>query len=250
MSQSRPVIGITTPVTRASWGVWDQSAAVLPGAYLTAVQRAGGLALLLAPDPYVAEDPDDLLDRLDGLVLSGGNDVDPAVYGADPHPETRGTMRERDEFEVALARAAVARDLPVLGVCRGMQILNIAFGGTLIQHLPDVYGHEEHRRVPGSFDGADHGVRLLDGTLAQRVTGEAEHVTKSHHHQGVDAIGDGLVVSGTSAVDELVEAIELPERRFVLGVQWHPEADEASPVLSEFVRTAAVARDERALTPR
>jgi putative glutamine amidotransferase len=149
-----------------------------------------------------------------------------------------GTVPERDRFEIALTAAAIERDLPVLGICRGMQLINVARGGTLLQHLPDQFGHHEHRRVVGSFDGADHDVQLLAGTLALRVAGEARHATKSHHHQGVDRLGEGLVVSGTSALDGLPEAIELPERQFVLGVQWHPEADALSPVVGALVAAA------------
>jgi putative glutamine amidotransferase len=145
---------------------------------------------------------------------------------------------ERDRFEIALAATAIERDLPVLGICRGMQLINVARGGTLLQHLPDRFGHHEHRRVVGSFDGADHDVQLLAGTLALRVAGESLHATKSHHHQGVDRLGEGLVVSATSAVDGLPEAIELPDRQFVLGVQWHPEADALSPVLGALVQAA------------
>jgi putative glutamine amidotransferase len=137
--------------------------------------------------------------------------------------------------------------MPVLGICRGIQVLNVAFGGTLIQHLPDRLGHEEHRRVPGSFDGADHDVRLVPESLAALAAGEIVHGTKSHHHQGLDRIGEGLVVTGVSTMDDLVEAVELPDHRFVLGVQWHPEADDRSRVTNALVEAAAeyrTARDE------
>ena len=162
---------------------------------------------------------------IDGLILAGGADIDPSAYDQQPHSETADTVPERDAFEVALARAAVERDLPVLGICRGMQLINVACGGTLLQHLPERYGHHEHRRVVGSFDGADHDVTLNDGSLAASAAGEITHATKSHHHQGVDRLGDGLTVSGVSGLDDLPEAIEMPDRTFVLGVQWHPEAD-------------------------
>ena len=141
---------------------------LLPRPYVDAIQAAGGLALLLPPDAQLEREPDEVLDLLDGLILAGGADVDPAVYGADAHPETHGTRAERDTFEVALARRALERDLPFLGICRGMQVMNVALGGTLIQHLPETHGHHEHRRVPGSFDGAEHDVRLAAG-LARRA---------------------------------------------------------------------------------
>jgi len=222
---------------------------VLPAGYVIEVQRAGGIALVLTPDGYLVDHPDELLDRVDGLILSGGGDIDPATYGAERHPETSLVIPERDAFELALTRRAVERDLPVLGVCRGIQVLNVAFGGTLLQHLPEHLGHGEHRRVAGSFDGSDHDVRLTDGSLGARAAGELQHGTKSHHHQGIGELGDGLVVTGVSTLDELVEAIELPERRFVLGVQWHPEADERSRVIGAFVRAAEQARAERVLAP-
>jgi putative glutamine amidotransferase len=129
--------------------------------------------------------------------------------------------------------------MPVLGICRGMQLINVALGGTLLQHLPERFGHHEHCRVPGTFDGADHDVLLCAGSLAERIAGETRHATKSHHHQGVERIGEGLIVSGHATIDDLPEAIELPDRRFVLGVQWHPEADEASPFIGAFVAAAA-----------
>jgi putative glutamine amidotransferase len=225
--------------------VWSQSSAVLPAGYLAKVRRAGGLALMVAAEAELVADPDELLHRIDGLIVSGGVDMDPASYGADPHPETKGWTTQRDAFELALVRRAAEIDMPVLGVCRGMQVLNVAFGGTLLQHLPETFGHHEHRRVPGSFDEADHEVRLVPDSLAAAATGELLHTTKSHHHQGVDVVGEGLVVTGTSAIDELVEAIELPDRRFVLGVQWHPEADAHSPVIGALVQAAAQYRDAR-----
>jgi putative glutamine amidotransferase len=235
---ARPVIGICTAVERARWSVWDQQALLLPRSYVDAIQRAGGLALMLPPDPEAERDPDETLDLLDGLILAGGADVDPASYGAEPHPETHDTVPERDDFEVALARRAIERDMPFLGICRGMQLLNVARGGTLLQHLPESHGHHEHRRVVGSFDGADHEVRLADGSLARRAIGEPVHGTKSHHHQGVDRIGNGLVVTGWAMLDELPEAIELPSKRWVLGVQWHPEADTTSRLIAALVDEA------------
>jgi len=235
----RPVIGICTALERARWSAWDQPAALLPLNYIEAVQRAGAIALLLAPDAHVAQEPDQVLDLIDALILAGGADIDPATYGAERHPQTLDTVPERDVFEVALTRAAIDRDMPVLGICRGMQLINVALGGTLRQHLPEDFGHEQHRRVLGSFDGADHDVVLIDGSLAASAAGEVEHPTKSHHHQGVDRLGEGLVVSGSSAFDPLPEAIELPDRRFVLGVQWHPEADPASSVIGALAQAAA-----------
>lgn len=236
---ARPVIGICTALERASWSVWDQPAALLSLSYVTAVQRAGGLAVMLPPDERLIEHPSEGLDLIDGLVLAGGADIDPAAYGEQAHRETLGTVPERDAFEIALARAAIERDLPLLGICRGMQLLNVVRGGTLLQHLPDLFGHEEHRRVLGSFEGAEHDVVLTEGTLAAAAAGELVHTTRSHHHQGVDRIGEGLIVSGVSTMDDLPEAIELSGRSFVLGVQWHPEADEGSSVIGALVEAAA-----------
>jgi putative glutamine amidotransferase len=245
MTDTRPVIGICTSLTHATWGVWEQRAALLPEDYMSAIQRAGGMAVMIPPDPELEEEPDPMLDLLDGLILAGGEDIDPSCYGAERHPMTHGTVPERDRVELALVRRAVERDLPVLGVCRGMQMLNIALGGTLKQHLPDEVGHEDHRRSPGSFDGADHDVRLEPGSLAARAAGEPVHSTKSHHHQGVDIIGTGFEVTGHSVLDNLPEAIEAPERRFTLGVQWHPEADPQSQVIAALVEEARYYRSRR-----
>lgn len=239
MAEAVPVIGVCAAVERARWTVWDQMAVLAPLDYVDSVERAGGIAVLLAPDARVADDPGLLLDRLDGLLIAGGSDIDPETYGHPRDPQTGETNIDRDRFELALAREAVERDMPVLGVCRGMQVLNIAFGGTLVQHLPDRYGHEGHRPNPGSFSGSEHDVILEEGSLAARVAGETSHTTLQHHHQGVDEIGEGLVVSGHAADDGLVEAVEMSDRRFVLGVQWHPEADPASPVIGALVDAAS-----------
>ena len=244
---TRPVIGICANLVRAHWGVWDQEAALLPLSYVEAVQRAGAQAVIIPPDPEVADDPDQLLDLIDGLILAGGHDIDPSFYGAPRHPQTDVPIPERDRFELALAQRAVERDLPVLGICRGMQLLNVAFGGTLLQHLPDEVGHGDHRINPGSFAGSDHEVRLEPDSLAARSAGEEQHNTKSHHHQGLDQVADGFAVTGYSSLDDLPEAIEAPNKRFVLGVQWHPEADEQSSVVGALVDEARAYRVARAV---
>jgi putative glutamine amidotransferase len=245
---STPVVGICTNLTRALWGVWDQPAALLPFNYIEAVQRAGGLALMIPPDPSLERRPDTVLELLDGLMLAGGNDIDPSVYGAVRHPETTETVPERDRVEIALTRRAIERDIPVLGICRGMQLLNVSFGGTLLQHLPDEVGHGNHRLNQGSFDGSEHTVALEEGSLAARAAGERLHSIKSHHHQGVGRLGDGLKITGRSTLDDLPEAIEAPGSRFVLGVQWHPEADERSRVVEALVEAARAYRGARGST--
>jgi putative glutamine amidotransferase len=231
MPNGRPVIGICTALTRAQWGVWDRRAALLPVSYIGAIQRAGGLAVMIPPDTELEDNPDQVLNVIDGLILAGGDDIDPSSYGADRHPLTKHTVPERD--------------MPVLGICRGMQLINIAFGGTLTQHLPDEVGHERHRPHPGSFDDSDHEVRLTEGSLAALAAGETIHNTKSHHHQGLEAIAEPFQVTGYSLIDDVVEAIEAPDRRFVLGVQWHPEADERSRVIGALIERARDYRDTR-----
>jgi putative glutamine amidotransferase len=215
----RPVIGLCATVERARWTHWDDEAALLSMSYVRHVRDAGGLAVLLPPQ----EEPRELLRFLDGLVLTGGADI--------------GEAPERDAFELELTEGALERDIPLLGVCRGMQVMNVVRGGSLIEHLPDRVGHEDHRAVLGAF--GDHDVRLADGSLAHRAAREGVHPTKSHHHQGVDRIGDGFEVTGWATVDDLPEAFEDPSRRFALGVQWHPEADERSPLIAALVEEAA-----------
>ncbi len=238
-----PLVGICAAIERVSWGAWsDVPCTMLPSTYSLAVQRAGGIALLLPPDDSLAEQPGELIDLLDGLVLAGGSDVDAGSYGAAPHQQTRGTWPERDRFELALGTAALERELPLLGICRGMQVLNVTAGGTLEQHVPERVGHDDHRHTPGAF--ADHGVRLEEGSLAARVVGETGTAVKSHHHQGVAELGEGVSASGW-AEDGVIEAIELSGRRFALGVLWHPEQDESSGVIGALVDEARRFHAER-----
>jgi putative glutamine amidotransferase len=232
-----PAIGICAAVERVSWGVWNEyEVTLVPRSYVRSVQRAGGLGIVLPPDEAAVADPDLLLDRVDGLMLAGGADIDPGSYGAEPHPETQGTWPDRDRFELALARRAIERDMPLLGICRGMQLLNVALGGTLDQHLPESVGHGIHRAVGGTF--GEHHVRLASDSLACGAAGLEGFVVFSHHHQGVQQVGEGLRVSGWSVDDDLVEAIELPDKRFALGVVWHPEEDPDSKVIAALVDAA------------
>jgi putative glutamine amidotransferase len=231
VSARRPVIGICSAIESARWAAWEVVVNLSPRTYSLAVQRAGGLALILPPDDVAAEAPDELLDMLDGLILAGGSDVDPGSYGAKPAPETKGSWPERDRFEIALGTRALERDMPVLGICRGMQMLNVIQGGTLNQHL----GLQLHRHTPGAF--CDHGVRLEPGSLAARVIGGERTAVKSAHHQGVGELGEGVIATGW-AEDDVVEAIELPDRSFAVGVLWHPEEDERSRVIGSLVNEA------------
>jgi putative glutamine amidotransferase len=235
---SRPVVGICAAIERASWGAWDTVCNLSPRSYSLTVQAAGGLGLLLPPDDVAAEQPAEVLDLLDGLMLAGGSDVDPASYGARPHPETRGSWPERDRFELALAHAALERDMPVLGICRGMQLLNVACGGTLNQHLVGDDGVPSHRRVIGTFDGTEHEIDFEPGSLVERALGEPVHEARCHHHQAIDRLGEGLVVSGR-ARDGVAEAIELADGGgWALGVQWHPETGDKRELFEAFVAAA------------
>lgn len=238
---ARPLIGVCAALEQARWDVWDQPADILPRMYVETVQRSGGAAMLLPVDAGWIENPALALDRLDGLLLAGGGDIDPGGYGAERHPQTGHTVPTRDACEIALVCAALKRDMPLLGICRGMQLINVAAGGTLIQCVPEVYGNDEHLHTPGSFADADHPVRLADGSLAARAAGGTRVNTKSHHHQAIDRLGEGLVITGRSQLDELPEAIEYPDRRFAIGVQWHPEAGDDDRLMTSFVNAARAA---------
>ncbi|MER6092624.1 gamma-glutamyl-gamma-aminobutyrate hydrolase family protein [Streptomyces bluensis] len=225
---ARPLIGVSTYLeSGARWGVWELEAALLPAGYPRLVQAAGGLAAMLPPDDpsYAAE----TVARLDGLVIAGGPDVDPARYGAERSPRTGPPAPERDAWELALIRAALAAGTPLLGICRGMQLLNVALGGTLIQHLD---GHVNQVGVFGP-----HTVKPVPGTLYAGIAPEGTAVP-TYHHQAVDRLGEGLIASA-HADDGTVEAVELPGQAWVLGVQWHPEMGEDTRVMRALTRAAS-----------
>jgi putative glutamine amidotransferase len=234
----RPLIGITTDIQKAAFGAWEEESALVPTDYTRAVETAGGRPLLVPPS---ADGLEETLNVLDGLVLSGGSDLDPASYGQEMHPETKGVIEERDRAELALLRGALERDMPVLAVCRGSQILNVGLGGDLVQHLPEVVGHEEHKHTPGEY--SDHDVSLGAGTRLEAILGGHGPV-KSHHHQGFGRIGSGLR-EAAHADDGTVEALEDPSRRFALGVLWHPEAGEDTRLFEAFVEEACLYREKR-----
>jgi gamma-glutamyl-gamma-aminobutyrate hydrolase PuuD len=235
---AKPLIGITTYITSARFGVWEEETALVPAAYVRAVQLAGGRPLLVPPSLDAIEET---VDGLDGLVFSGGSDLDPELYGQEPHPETNGIVPERDQAEIALLRAALERDMPVLAICRGSQVLNVALGGDLVQHLPEVIGDEKHKHTPGQF--ADHDVDVVADTVLHDVLGDHAPV-KSHHHQGYGRLGEGLR-EAARAEDGTIEALEDPDRRFALGVLWHPEAGEDFALFDALVNEARDYRSER-----
>jgi gamma-glutamyl-gamma-aminobutyrate hydrolase PuuD len=237
-SMARPVVGITTYVVPAKWSYWELEAALIPVDYVHAVEQAGGRALLVPPS---ADGIEETLDAVDALVFSGGSDLDPELYGQEAHAETFGIAKERDRAELALLRAALERDMPVLAICRGSQVLNVARGGDLVQHLPDVVGDERHRHTPGTF--ADHEVEVAESTRLSNLLDQRAPV-KSHHHQGFGRVGEGLRVSA-HAEDGTVEAVEDPSHRFAVGVLWHPEAGEDMKLFQELVREAGEYRSAR-----
>jgi putative glutamine amidotransferase len=215
----RPVVGLTTYLEQVQSDGWDVPAGYLSSNYFEGVIAAGGIAVLLPPQPVDPEIAGSVLDSLDGLVLTGGYDLDPATYGQEPHPRTDQPRTVRDAFEFALLRGALDRGLPVLGICRGIQVLNVAFGGTLHQHLPDVLGHKGHRAGYGNFTRL--AVRTVPDTRLSALLGEFAE-GPCYHHQAVDKVGDGLMVSAWDP-EGMVEGLEVPGDNFVVAVQWHPE---------------------------
>ena len=232
------MIGITTYAQPARWGVWDLPAALVPLAYVDAVERAGGRALLVPPSEDGVEET---LAVLDGIVFSGGADVDPSRYGAEAHPETDTPQTRRDAGELALLQAALERDLPTLAICRGFQLLNIARGGDLVQHLPETVGNDDHKQTPGEF--AVHPVEIKEGSRLGSIVGGRSDVT-SHHHQAPGRVGEGLVETAWAA-DGTLEAFEDPDKRFAVGVQWHPEAGEDQKLFDALVEEARAYRSTR-----
>jgi putative glutamine amidotransferase len=234
----RPIVGITSYAEEVTWGAWVEPSAVVPLAYVRAVEHAGGRPLVVPPSEDGIEET---LGVLDGIVFSGGSDLHPELYDADPHPETTDVREERDRAELALLSAALERDMPVLAVCRGSQVLNVARGGDLVQHLPEIVGHERHKHKPGEF--SDHEVRLDVETRVGGLLGERAPV-KSHPHQGFGRIGEGLRQVGW-ADDGTVEALEDPAKRFVVGVLWHPEEGEDFALFEALVEQARSYKRER-----
>jgi putative glutamine amidotransferase len=235
----RPLIGITSYAQPARWGAWELPSALVPLMYVESVERAGGRALVVPPSE---QGLDEILDALDGVVFSGGIDLDPGMYGAVPHDATDEPQRHRDAGEMALLRAALERDMPVLAICRGVQLLNVLRGGDLVQHLPDEVGHDEHKETAGIF--SEHSVVVEEGSRLGEVVGDRV-VVKSHHHQGLGRVGEGLTPTAR-AQDGTLEGLEDPSKRFAVGVLWHPEADDDDMRLfEELVGEALRYRAER-----
>jgi gamma-glutamyl-gamma-aminobutyrate hydrolase PuuD len=245
---SSPVIGISAYCEQAAWGVWEQPATLLPQDYVDQVAAAGGIPVLLPPVPGVEA----AIGRLDALIISGGPDLEPSRYGAEPGPRTTVVRPGRDAAELTLLRAALQAGLPVLGICRGMQLINVALGGTLIQHLPDAVGHEGHSPNPGVM--GEHKVSVAAGSrLAGLLGAGSVFRVPTHHHQGIDQLGAGLVPVAW-AEDGVIEAVELdgagrPGHQFTVAVQWHPEAGDDPALFRALVRVASPGRPGTAGQP-
>jgi putative glutamine amidotransferase len=229
-----PLIGLTAYREPACWGPWDEPADLLPASYARSVVRAGGLPVLLPPAPLSAARG--LVARLQGLVITGGADVEPGRYGARPDPNTGPPRPDRDGWELALVQAAMERDLPVLGICRGMQVLNVALGGTLVQHLPDRVGSDAHCPQPGVH--GRHPVRISGSGRVQRAMGDAA-VVATYHHQAIDRPGAGLEPVGWSE-DGTIEAVEHRDCAWLVGVQWHPEVIDGAKLFGQFLQACQV----------
>jgi len=236
---SGPLVGISAYAEQARWGPWDQPAALLPLSYAEQVATAGGVPVLLPPLPTVPA----AVGRLDALVLSGGGDLDPAGYGAPPHPRTSRVQPGRDRAELAVLAAALAAGLPVLAICRGLQVLNVARGGTLAQHLPEVTGHDGHQASPGTF--GQHPVRIAPGSRLAGLLGPPDPArgglwldVPTAHHQAIDRLGSGLLATAW-AEDGTIEAVEFADRdEFLIAVQWHPEAGTDPRLFRALLRSA------------
>jgi putative glutamine amidotransferase len=224
-----PIIGVTSYDPVASWGAWKAPATLVPQNYIDAVITGGGLPLAL---PAV-DDPDAVLERVDGLILIGGPDVDPRRYGEAPHEMTRPASQRREAFEFAMLKGAERRDIPVLAICRGVQVLNVLRGGTLHQHLPDVVGSDRHAAAPGHFGAVQ--VDVVASSLLAGILGDQSVAVECAHHQGIDRLGTGLIVSAT-ATDGVIEGVEDPSMRFLIGVQSHPEAGADQRLFQALVR--------------
>lgn len=239
---SAPLIGVTTYLERSRTGVWDVPASFLPKVYLDAVTEAGGIAMLLPPQPVTSGIARTVLAVLDGLIVAGGADVDPARYGQQPHPRTGAPRTDRDTWEEALLTEAIATDVPFLGICRGAQVLNVALGGTLVQHLPDVVGSDRYQPSPAVFGEGE--VTIEPGSRLATVLGPGSGTLPVHyyHHQALDEVAEGLTVTARSE-DGVVEAVELGSVPFGIGVQWHPEENAADRRL--FAGLVEAAREHR-----
>ena len=235
----KPLIGITSYAETVQMGVWQEPSAVVPLAYVRAVEHAGGRPIVVPP---IEGAVDETLDALHGVIFSGGGDLDPDLYGAEAHPATDQPKPWRDKPELELLEAALARDMPVLAICRGSQLLNVARGGDLVQHLPEIVGHDKHKHQPGEF--SDHDVSIEQESRLGGLLGEHAPI-KSHHHQGMGKLGDGLRAVAWDE-DGLVEGLEDPDKRFALGVLWHPEEGEDFALFKGLVEEAQRYRQERA----